>query len=166
MHNIYIAMLCTVFKIYDIFVVCVKETSRWLGWEPYGWWRWEWHQVSGPIHPRDDELVLDYLLHMLSGGDVIHNKCEPWNLPRLWITYYCLLALLSSFISSQIWLHFHDLIEGNCTIVCILPTSASLGSCSLIHYPKEKKHTQQEQRFLYSVSEHVTYYTTRAEIKK
>ncbi|TVU03248.1 hypothetical protein EJB05_51217, partial [Eragrostis curvula] len=43
------------------------------------------------FHPRDDELVLDYLLHKLSGHgratcgvamvDVDLNKCEPWDLP-------------------------------------------------------------------------------------
>ena len=43
------------------------------------------------FHPRDDELVLDYLLHKLSGRghrgggaaivDVDLNKCEPWDLP-------------------------------------------------------------------------------------
>jgi hypothetical protein len=44
------------------------------------------------FHPRDDELVLDYLLHKLSGRghrggaaivDVDLNKCEPWDLPGL-----------------------------------------------------------------------------------
>jgi hypothetical protein len=45
------------------------------------------------FHPRDDELVLDYLLHRLSGRghdrcgvampDVDLNKCEPWDLPGL-----------------------------------------------------------------------------------
>ncbi|PUZ50470.1 hypothetical protein GQ55_6G060800 [Panicum hallii var. hallii] len=42
------------------------------------------------FHPRDDELVLDYLLHKLSGRahggaamvDVDLNKCEPWDLPE------------------------------------------------------------------------------------
>ncbi|TKW08474.1 hypothetical protein SEVIR_6G030200v4 [Setaria viridis] len=42
------------------------------------------------FHPRDDELVLDYLLHRLSGRvhggaaivDVDLNKCEPWDLPE------------------------------------------------------------------------------------
>ncbi|CAL4997304.1 unnamed protein product [Urochloa decumbens] len=42
------------------------------------------------FHPRDDELVLDYLLHKLSGHsqggtamiDVDLNKCEPWDLPE------------------------------------------------------------------------------------
>uniref|UniRef100_A0A0E0AS04 NAC domain-containing protein n=1 Tax=Oryza glumipatula TaxID=40148 RepID=A0A0E0AS04_9ORYZ len=49
------------------------------------------------FHPRDDELVLDYLLHKLAAGgrgggvygggggvaivDVDLNKCEPWDLP-------------------------------------------------------------------------------------
>ena len=44
------------------------------------------------FHPRDDELVLDYLCRKLSGGgggayggiamvDVDLNKCEPWELP-------------------------------------------------------------------------------------
>ncbi|XBI94814.1 hypothetical protein VPH35_031384 [Triticum aestivum] len=43
------------------------------------------------FHPRDHELVLDYLCHKLSGGggraggvdmvDVDLNKCEPWELP-------------------------------------------------------------------------------------
>jgi len=41
------------------------------------------------FHPRDDELVLDYLLNKLSGRahggaaivDVDINKCEPWDLP-------------------------------------------------------------------------------------
>ncbi|GJN26434.1 hypothetical protein PR202_gb14362 [Eleusine coracana subsp. coracana] len=41
------------------------------------------------FHPRDDELVLDYLCRKLSGGaygginmvDVDLNKCEPWDLP-------------------------------------------------------------------------------------
>jgi hypothetical protein len=45
------------------------------------------------FHPRDDELVLDYLLHRLSGRahggaaivDVDLNKCEPWDLPGLYI---------------------------------------------------------------------------------
>jgi len=42
------------------------------------------------FHPRDDELVLDYLLNKLSGRahggaaivDVDLNKCEPWDLPE------------------------------------------------------------------------------------
>ncbi|CAO2206081.1 unnamed protein product [Urochloa humidicola] len=42
------------------------------------------------FHPRDEELVLDYLLHKLSGRaqssaammDVDLNKCEPWDLPE------------------------------------------------------------------------------------
>ncbi|CAL5007768.1 unnamed protein product [Urochloa decumbens] len=42
------------------------------------------------FHPRDEELVLDYLLHKLSGHaqggaamiDVDLNKCEPWDLPE------------------------------------------------------------------------------------
>ncbi|XP_006659208.1 NAC domain-containing protein 21/22-like [Oryza brachyantha] len=52
------------------------------------------------FHPRDDELVLDYLLHKLAAGrggggggggvygggvaivDVDLNKCEPWDLPE------------------------------------------------------------------------------------
>ncbi|KAL6659445.1 hypothetical protein ACP70R_003485 [Stipagrostis hirtigluma subsp. patula] len=42
------------------------------------------------FHPRDDELVLDYLLHKLSGRacgsvaivDVDLNNCEPWDLPE------------------------------------------------------------------------------------
>ncbi|KAG0522862.1 hypothetical protein BDA96_07G074200 [Sorghum bicolor] len=43
------------------------------------------------FHPRDDELVLDYLLDKLSGHghgggaaivDVDLNKCEPWDLPE------------------------------------------------------------------------------------
>ncbi|KAK3122929.1 hypothetical protein QOZ80_8AG0620520 [Eleusine coracana subsp. coracana] len=44
------------------------------------------------FHPRDDELVLDYLLQKLSGRDhsnggvamvnVDLNKCEPWELPE------------------------------------------------------------------------------------
>ncbi|XP_044970566.1 NAC domain-containing protein 21/22-like [Hordeum vulgare subsp. vulgare] len=40
------------------------------------------------FHPRDHELVLDYLCRKLSGGgggvdmvDVDLNKCEPWELP-------------------------------------------------------------------------------------
>jgi hypothetical protein len=42
------------------------------------------------FHPRDEELVLDYLLHKLTGRrayggvdivDVDLNKCEPWDLP-------------------------------------------------------------------------------------
>jgi hypothetical protein len=46
------------------------------------------------FHPRDDELVLDYLATKLHGGgsvvsiygsptmvDVDLNKCEPWDLP-------------------------------------------------------------------------------------
>uniref|UniRef100_A0A0E0PE56 NAC domain-containing protein n=1 Tax=Oryza rufipogon TaxID=4529 RepID=A0A0E0PE56_ORYRU len=43
------------------------------------------------FHPRDEELVVDYLYHKLSGGgefyggvamvDVDLNKCEPWELP-------------------------------------------------------------------------------------
>ncbi|AQK40917.1 NAC domain-containing protein 21/22-like isoform 2 [Zea mays] len=43
------------------------------------------------FHPRDDELVMDYLLQKLSGHghhagaaivvDVDLNKCEPWDLP-------------------------------------------------------------------------------------
>ncbi|KAL5208755.1 hypothetical protein ABZP36_033190 [Zizania latifolia] len=40
------------------------------------------------FHPRDDELVLDYLSKKLGGGggfpeliDVDLNKCEPWDLP-------------------------------------------------------------------------------------
>jgi No apical meristem (NAM) protein len=45
------------------------------------------------FHPRDDELVVDYLSFKLSGGnntntyfcpmmiDVDLNKCEPWDLP-------------------------------------------------------------------------------------
>jgi hypothetical protein len=49
------------------------------------------------FHPRDDELVLDYLLRKLAGGggaaavasiygcptmvDVDLNKIEPWDLP-------------------------------------------------------------------------------------
>ena len=46
------------------------------------------------FHPRDDELVLDYLLHKLSGHghrggaaivDVDLNKCEPWDLPGLYV---------------------------------------------------------------------------------
>ncbi|TVU02101.1 hypothetical protein EJB05_52467, partial [Eragrostis curvula] len=49
------------------------------------------------FHPRDDELVLDYLLHKLSGHgrapcgvamvDVDLNKCEPWDLPGLYIKH-------------------------------------------------------------------------------
>ena len=45
------------------------------------------------FHPRDDELVMDYLLQKLSGHghhagaaivvDVDLNKCEPWDLPGL-----------------------------------------------------------------------------------
>ncbi|KAI4972721.1 hypothetical protein ZWY2020_003646 [Hordeum vulgare] len=43
------------------------------------------------FHPRDEELVLDYLLHKLTGRrayggvdivDVDLNKCEPWDLPE------------------------------------------------------------------------------------
>jgi len=45
------------------------------------------------FHPRDDELVRDYLLNKLSGRahggaaivDVDLNKCEPWDLPGLYI---------------------------------------------------------------------------------
>jgi hypothetical protein len=48
------------------------------------------------FHPSDEELVVDYLYHKLSGGggggagefyggvamvDVDLNKCEPWELP-------------------------------------------------------------------------------------
>ncbi|KAL5216524.1 hypothetical protein ABZP36_007925 [Zizania latifolia] len=41
------------------------------------------------FHPRDEELVMDYLYHKLTGGggggvamvDVDLNKCEPWELP-------------------------------------------------------------------------------------
>ncbi|XP_015691750.2 NAC domain-containing protein 21/22-like [Oryza brachyantha] len=41
------------------------------------------------FHPRDEELVVDYLYHKLAGGggggvamvDVDLNKCEPWELP-------------------------------------------------------------------------------------
>jgi hypothetical protein len=49
------------------------------------------------FHPRDDELVLDYLCRKLSGKggggggayggiamvDVDLNKCEPWDLPGI-----------------------------------------------------------------------------------
>ena len=53
------------------------------------------------FHPRDDELVLDYLAKKLGGGagpggpvvvsiygcptmvDVDLNKCEPWDLPGM-----------------------------------------------------------------------------------
>ncbi|KAJ4792173.1 NAC domain containing protein 1 [Rhynchospora pubera] len=47
------------------------------------------------FHPRDDELVLDYLSFKLTGGnntnlyygpmmiDVDLNKCEPWDLPEI-----------------------------------------------------------------------------------
>ena len=45
------------------------------------------------FHPRDDELVRDYLLNKLAGRahggaaivDVDLNKCEPWDLPGLYI---------------------------------------------------------------------------------
>ncbi|XP_066165505.1 NAC domain-containing protein 21/22 isoform X1 [Oryza sativa Japonica Group] len=47
------------------------------------------------FHPRDEELVVDYLYHKLSGGgefyggvamvDVDLNKCEPWELPAYFL---------------------------------------------------------------------------------
>jgi hypothetical protein len=59
------------------------------------------------FHPRDDELVLDYLLHKLSGrghgrcgvamADVDLNKCEPWDLPGLSVnTSFFVVYLLSN----------------------------------------------------------------------
>ncbi|RWV99624.1 hypothetical protein GW17_00037460 [Ensete ventricosum] len=43
------------------------------------------------FHPRDDELVCDYLMKKVSGNSSIYgcpmmidvdlNKCEPWDLP-------------------------------------------------------------------------------------
>ena len=65
------------------------------------------------FHPRDDELVLDYLCRKLSGKgggggaaysgiamvDVDLNKCEPWDLPgtcqvQLVLPYIDLLQVL------------------------------------------------------------------------
>jgi len=62
------------------------------------------------FHPRDDELVLDYLCRKLSGKggggggasyggiamvDVDLNKCEPWDLPGTCQAQLCALCHIS-----------------------------------------------------------------------
>jgi hypothetical protein len=94
-----------------------------------GRWRWEWHRVRFQCH-----------------GQRRPQQVRAMG-PSTPVNYYCLLALPSSFISSQTWLNLRKLYH------CLLPLRWVLVLWPII---QKKKHTEQEQRFLYSVSEQVS----------
>jgi hypothetical protein len=86
------------------------------------------------FHPRDDELVLDYLCRKLSGGggaaysgiamvDVDLNECEPWDLPGTCQVQLVLIGDNSS-TSASAWrancqakVYVHFLISSHCQLV-------------------------------------------------
>jgi len=53
------------------------------------------------FHPRDEELVCDYLMKKVTHNDsllmidVDLNKCEPWDIPGQSLLFLCISCILS-----------------------------------------------------------------------